>query len=106
MTTADYCSRCTDPPVNLFLELLHLRQELSPNPEGTRHLFAVENHGLGLGGADSHPSCFTLGCKLLSDNNRKKKNKKNKKNNMKQLHTDRVSGTLSNPNCSSQYQTG
>ena len=72
-----YCGRCTDSPVNLtlhpsltreqdpkILKLLHLRQELSPNLEGASHLFPVKNHGLGLGGADFHPSHFTLGCKL------------------------------------------
>ncbi|XP_078478589.1 LOW QUALITY PROTEIN: uncharacterized protein LOC144739520 [Lampetra planeri] len=37
-------------------------QGLSSNPEGAGHLFPVENHGLGLGGADSHPNRFTLGC--------------------------------------------
>ena len=40
-----------DPKI---LKLLRLRQELSPNPEGASHLFPVENHGLRLGGADSH----------------------------------------------------
>ena len=73
----EFCGRCTDPPVNLtlhpsltseqdpkILELLHLRQELSPNSEGASHLFQVENHGLRLGGADFHLSCFTLSCKL------------------------------------------
>ena len=71
---------CTNPPVNLpfhpsltreqdpeILKLLHLRQGLSPNPEGASHLFLVENHGLGFGGADSHPSRFTLGCKPPQD---------------------------------------
>ena len=75
-----YCGRCNDLPVNLtlhpsltreqdpkILKLLHLRQELSPNPEGASHIFPVENHGLGLGGADSHPSRFTLDCKLPQD---------------------------------------
>ncbi|KAI3361918.1 hypothetical protein L3Q82_012189, partial [Scortum barcoo] len=72
------CGRCTNPPVNLtlhlsltreqdpeILELLHLRQDLSTHPERARHPFPVENHGLGFGGADSHPSRFTLGCKPL-----------------------------------------
>ena len=75
-----YCSRCTDPPVNLalhpsltreqgskILELLHLREELSSNPQGASHLFPVENHGPRVGGADFHPSCFILGCKLPQD---------------------------------------
>ncbi|KAI3358378.1 hypothetical protein L3Q82_014693 [Scortum barcoo] len=48
-----------------ILELLHLRQDLSTHPERARHPFPVENHGLGFGGADSHPSCFTLGYKPL-----------------------------------------
>ncbi|KAI3365786.1 hypothetical protein L3Q82_000784 [Scortum barcoo] len=48
-----------------ILELLHLRKDLSTHPERARHPFPVENHGLGFGGADSHPSRFTLGCKPL-----------------------------------------
>ncbi|KAI3360880.1 hypothetical protein L3Q82_012887 [Scortum barcoo] len=72
------CGRCTNPPVNLtldlsltreqdpeILELLHLRQDLSTHLERACHPFPVENHGLGFGGADSHPSRFTLGCKPL-----------------------------------------
>ncbi|KAI3377223.1 hypothetical protein L3Q82_009141, partial [Scortum barcoo] len=35
------------------------------HPERAHHPFLVENHGLRFGGADSHPSRFTLGCKLL-----------------------------------------
>ena len=75
-----YCRHCTDLPVNLtlhaaltreqnpkILELPHSRQELSPNQEGASQLFPVENHGLRLGGADSHPSRFTLGCKPPQD---------------------------------------
>ncbi|KAK0144409.1 hypothetical protein N1851_017229 [Merluccius polli] len=46
-----------------ILELLHLGQQLTPNPKGAIHHFPAENHGLRLGGADSHPDCFTLGCK-------------------------------------------
>ncbi|MEQ2245980.1 hypothetical protein ILYODFUR_033654 [Ilyodon furcidens] len=70
-----YCGRCTDPSVDLplhspltceqdpkILELLHLRQELPSNLKRTCHPFPVENHGLGVGGADLHPNCFTLGC--------------------------------------------
>ncbi|KAI3363652.1 hypothetical protein L3Q82_001194 [Scortum barcoo] len=43
------------------------RQDLSTHPERARHPFPVENqnHGLRFGGADSHPSRFTLGCKPL-----------------------------------------
>ncbi|KAK0141115.1 hypothetical protein N1851_021854 [Merluccius polli] len=70
-----YCRRCTDPPVDLplhppptreqdpeVLELLHLGQDLIPDPGSALHPFPVEDHGLGFGGADSHPGCFTLGC--------------------------------------------
>ena len=32
---------------------------------GVIHLFPAENHGLRLGGTDSHPDRFTLGCKML-----------------------------------------
>ena len=39
----------------------------APNLEGASHLFPVKNHGLRLGGADFHPSCFTLGCKPPQD---------------------------------------
>ena len=66
-----YCGCCNNPPVSLVLHpsltreqhpkiFFHLRQGLSPNPDGVVHLFPVENHGLGLGGADSHPSLVTL----------------------------------------------
>ena len=48
-----------DPEV---LELLHLGQDLIPDPESAPHPFAVEDHGLRFGGADSHPGRFTLGC--------------------------------------------
>ncbi|KAK0140004.1 hypothetical protein N1851_023076 [Merluccius polli] len=70
-----YCRRCTDPPVDLplhppltreqdpeVLELLHLGQDLMPDPESALYPFPVEDHGLGFGGADSHPGRFTLGC--------------------------------------------
>uniref|UniRef100_A0A3Q3IKM2 glutaminase n=1 Tax=Monopterus albus TaxID=43700 RepID=A0A3Q3IKM2_MONAL len=56
----DTLTREQDPEI---LKLLHLRQELSTNLKGTSHCFLTEIHGLGLGGADSHPSRFTLGCK-------------------------------------------
>jgi len=46
-----------------LLELLCLRQQLTPNPEGALHCFLAENHVLRLGGADSHPDRFTLSCK-------------------------------------------
>ncbi len=71
-----YCRSCTNPSVNLpfhpsltreqdpnILKLHHLRQELSTNLKWTSHLFLTDHHGLGLGGADSHPSRFTLGWK-------------------------------------------
>ncbi len=71
-----YCRSCTDPSVNLLLhrsftreqdpnilKLLHLRQELSTNLKWASHLYPTEHHGLGLGGADSNPSRFTLSCK-------------------------------------------
>ncbi|KAK0145384.1 hypothetical protein N1851_015733 [Merluccius polli] len=70
-----YCRCRTDPPVDLplhppltreqdpeVLELLHLGQDLIPDPESALHPFPVEDHGLGFGGADSHPGHFTLGC--------------------------------------------
>ncbi|KAK0146683.1 hypothetical protein N1851_013966 [Merluccius polli] len=70
-----YCRRRTDPPVDLplhppltreqdpeVLELLHLGQDLIPDPESALHPFPVEDHGLRFGGADSHPGRFTLGC--------------------------------------------
>ncbi|TWW62709.1 hypothetical protein D4764_04G0013560 [Takifugu flavidus] len=68
---------CTDPPVNLMLhpsltreqdpeipELLHLRQNFSTNLERANHPFSITKHDLGFGGANFHPSCFTLGKKL------------------------------------------
>ncbi|MEQ2217720.1 hypothetical protein XENOCAPTIV_020606 [Xenoophorus captivus] len=71
-----YYGSPTDPSVDLLLhssltreqdseipEILHLRQELPSNLKRTSHPFLVENHGLRLGGADHHPSRFTLGCK-------------------------------------------
>lgn len=69
-------SQCTIPPVNVtfqsplshkqdpkMFKLLCLRVELSPSLKRTGHPLLIENSGLRLGG-DSHPSCFTLGCKL------------------------------------------
>jgi len=50
-------TRKQDPEI---LELLRLRQQLTPNLEGALHRFAAENHGLR--GANSHPDRFTLGC--------------------------------------------
>ncbi|KAK3558676.1 hypothetical protein QTP86_023223, partial [Hemibagrus guttatus] len=47
-----------------ILKLLHLRKELPSNLEGVSHLFLVENHGLRFGGADPHPSRFTLSFKM------------------------------------------
>ncbi|MED6246633.1 hypothetical protein ATANTOWER_021047 [Ataeniobius toweri] len=52
-----------DPEIR---ELLHLKQELSSNLKRASHLFSVENHYLGLGGVDPHPSCFTIGSNPLS----------------------------------------
>lgn len=51
------CRGCTNPPV-------HLTLDLSNNPAKARHPFLVENNALRLGGADCHPSRFTLGCTL------------------------------------------
>ncbi|MEQ2285243.1 hypothetical protein AMECASPLE_029797 [Ameca splendens] len=72
-----YCGSCTNLSVDLplhspvthkqvpkILELLHLRRELLSNMKRTSHPFPVENHGLGLEGADPHPSRFKLGCEL------------------------------------------
>ena len=42
------------------LELLHLEQDLLPDPEKAHHLSPAKNHGLRFGGADSHPGRFTL----------------------------------------------
>ncbi|KAI3375609.1 hypothetical protein L3Q82_003923 [Scortum barcoo] len=63
------------PPGGTCLEHLpreasrgHPKQMPKPplHPERARHPFPiVENHGLGFGGAHSHPSRFTLGCKPL-----------------------------------------
>lgn len=47
-----------------MLELLSLRQELTPDPEGAFNFFPFESHGLRLRGADFHHSCFPLGSKL------------------------------------------
>ena len=52
-------TREQDPEV---LELLHLGQDLIPDPESALHPFLVKDHGLRFGGADSHPGHFTLGC--------------------------------------------
>lgn len=41
-----------------------LKAAALPDPEGACHFFPSENHGLRIGSADSHSSCFTLGCKL------------------------------------------
>uniref|UniRef100_A0A669CDG2 Uncharacterized protein n=1 Tax=Oreochromis niloticus TaxID=8128 RepID=A0A669CDG2_ORENI len=73
-----HCSRSTNPSVDLrlpspitreqdpeVLELLHLGQELIPDPEWALHPFPAENHGLRFGGADPHSRCFTLGCEPL-----------------------------------------
>lgn len=38
-----------------ILEVLRLRQKLTPNPEETIHCFLAEHHGLRLGGAGSYP---------------------------------------------------
>ncbi|MEQ2301202.1 hypothetical protein AMECASPLE_033508 [Ameca splendens] len=61
----DYCGSHTALSVNLPLhspltheqdpkipELLHLRQELPSNPERASHIFPIESHCPGLGGAD------------------------------------------------------
>ena len=69
-----HCPRCTNPPVNLLLhssitcehdsemlKLLHLRQDLTPNPERAFNPFPTYNHSLRFGGACSHPCRFTLG---------------------------------------------
>ncbi len=71
-----YCRSYTNPSVNLpfhpsltreqdpkILKLVHLQKELSSNLKWASHLIPTEHHGLRLGGADSHPSRFTLGCK-------------------------------------------
>lgn len=49
--------------VNKTFKLLHSGQKLTPNLEGAIHRLLAENHGLRLGGADSHHGSFTLGCK-------------------------------------------
>uniref|UniRef100_A0A3Q0SH69 Sodium-dependent phosphate transport protein 2A n=1 Tax=Amphilophus citrinellus TaxID=61819 RepID=A0A3Q0SH69_AMPCI len=48
-----------DPEI---LELLHLGQELVPEPERALHPFPAEDHSLRLRGADSHASRFALSC--------------------------------------------
>ncbi len=71
----NYSRNTTDPSVSLpfhpsltceqdpkILKLLHLWQEHSTNLKWASYPFPTEHHGLGLGGADSHPSPFTLGC--------------------------------------------
>ncbi|KAK0136585.1 hypothetical protein N1851_027270 [Merluccius polli] len=68
MQSPHYYRRRTDPPVDLplhppltreqdpeVIELLHLGQDLIPDQESALHPFPVEDHGLGFGGADSHP---------------------------------------------------
>ena len=73
-----HCGCRTDPPINLplhssltrkqdpeILELLHLGKDLIPNMERAFHPFPAEDHSLGFGGADSHPSRSTLGCESL-----------------------------------------
>ncbi|KAL3970244.1 alcohol-forming fatty acyl-CoA reductase [Sarotherodon galilaeus] len=75
-----HCSRSTNPSVDLrlpspitreqdpeILELLHLGQELIPDPEWALHPFPAENHGLRFGVADPHSRCFTLGCEPKSN---------------------------------------
>ena len=64
----NHCRRSTNPPVNLLLhsslthelQLLHLRQDLFPNPENALHPFMAEDHGSRFGSADSNPGRFTL----------------------------------------------
>ena len=74
-----YCRRRTDPPVDLplhppltrdtrtprYLNSSTWGRILIPDPESALHPFPVEDHGLGFGGADSHPGRFTLGCELV-----------------------------------------
>lgn len=43
---------------------LHLRQDLFTNLERATDPLPIENHEVVFGSANSHPSCFTLGCKL------------------------------------------
>lgn len=47
---------------------LNLRQKPSSNRNRPSHLTPVENHNLGLGGADLLPDHFALGCKLPEQN--------------------------------------
>jgi len=74
---AQICKRCPLPPLFLplhfiptheqdpkILELPHLRQRLIPYPELVIHPCLTEGNGLRIGGANSQPSCSTLGCKL------------------------------------------
>ncbi|XP_077350708.1 adenine phosphoribosyltransferase isoform X1 [Festucalex cinctus] len=73
-----HCRRCTYLPVDLplhpaltreqdpkKLELIHLGQDLIPDPERAPHPFPTEDHGLRFGGADLHPNRFALGCETL-----------------------------------------
>lgn len=48
-----------------ILDLLHLRQNFTPNQEIAIHPCLTEDHGLKFEGADSHPSHFTFSCELL-----------------------------------------
>lgn len=69
---------CTDLPVHLpphpsptreqdpeVLELLHLGQDLLPEPAKARHPSPAENHGLMFRGAGSHPGHLALGCEPI-----------------------------------------
>lgn len=49
---------------DMIFELIHLGQQLVPNRNRASHHFPAEYHGLRLEGTDSHPSYFTVGCKL------------------------------------------
>uniref|UniRef100_A0A8C6P1N6 Endoplasmic reticulum transmembrane protein n=1 Tax=Nothobranchius furzeri TaxID=105023 RepID=A0A8C6P1N6_NOTFU len=73
-----HCRCSTNPPIDLtlqfsltreqdpeILKLLHLGQDLIPDPEKAFYPFPNQDHGLRFRGADSHPSCFTLGCEPL-----------------------------------------
>lgn len=53
------------PKPHYILQLLQLGQKLRPNLKGAIHTFPAANYGLRVGGHDSHPSRFTLGCKLF-----------------------------------------
>ena len=51
--------------MNKTLRLHHFRHYLIPNLWKIFHSFLTGNHGFRLGGADSHPCCFTLSCEPL-----------------------------------------